>query len=145
MNEADLIGLFIESSQALDSNFEFWLTVSFALLVASYLVTEEVPYPVFLITMFLYVAATTLFMVRGMNMGRTLTSIRDQLVAMSSKTALISSNENMFVAVLYFVIMISGTTATIAFVHWRFRKLCSRDNEMNTSWRTRNRPLLGHR
>ena len=114
MNEADLLNLFIESSQALDSNFEFWLTVSFALLVASYLVTEEVPYPVFLTTTFLYIVSTALFIVRGMTMGRMLTSIRDQLVAMNSESALISAGENMLVALLYFVVMITGTAATIA-------------------------------
>ena len=59
MNEAELISLFLETSQSLDSNFEFWLTVSFGLLVA----------------------------------------------------------------ILYFVIMITGTAATIAFVTWRFRKV----------------------
>lgn len=123
LNEADLLNLFIESSQALDSNFEFWLTVSFALLVASYLVTEEVPYPVFFTTTFLYIVSTVLFIVRGMTMGRMLTSIRDQLVAMNSGSALISAGENMFVALLYFVVMITGTAATIAFVYWRFRKL----------------------
>ena len=123
MNEADLISLLIESSQALDSNFEFWLTVSFALLVASYLVTERIPYPVLLTTMFLYVVSTLLFMVRGMTMGRMLTSIRDQLDAMNSETAFISANENLLVAALYFVIMIAGSATTIAFVYWRFRKL----------------------
>ena len=123
MNEADLLNLFIESSQALDSNFEFWLTVSFALLVASYLVTEEVPFPVFLTTTFLYIVSTALFIVRGMTMGRMLTSIRDQLFAMNSESALISAGENMLVALLYFVVMITGTAATIAFVYWRFRKL----------------------
>ena len=127
MNEADLLNLFIESSQALDSNFEFWLTVSFALLVASYLVTEKIPYPVFLMTVFLYVVSSILFMVRGMTMGRMLTSIRDQLVAMNSETTLISAAENLFVAALYFVIMIAGTAATIAFVYWRFKDLRSQD------------------
>lgn len=123
MNEADLITLFIESSQALDSNFEFWLTVSFALLVASYFVKEKIPYPVFLITTFLYIASTLLFMLRGMTTGRMLTSIRDQLVAMNSETAVISADANLLVALLYFVIMITGTATTIAFVYWRFRKL----------------------
>jgi hypothetical protein len=123
LNEAELLNLFIESSQALDSNFEFWLTVSFALLVASYLVTEEVPFPVFLTTTFLYIVSTALFIVRGMTMGRMLTSIRDQLVAINTESALISAGENMLVALLYFVVMITGTAATIAFVYWRFRKL----------------------
>jgi hypothetical protein len=123
LNEADLINLFIQSSQALDSNFEFWLTASFALLVASYLVTEEIPYPVFWITTFLYVVSTVLFMLRGMTMGRMLTSIRDQLAAMNSETALISADENLLVALLYFVVMITGTATTIAFVYWRFCKL----------------------
>lgn len=123
MNEADLISLLIASSQALDSNFEFWLTVSFALLVASYLVTEKIPYPVLLTTVFLYLVSTILFMVRGMTMGRMLTSIRDQLDAMNSETALISANENLFVAALYFVIMITGSVTTITFVYWRFRKV----------------------
>jgi hypothetical protein len=123
LTEADLINLFIASTQALDSNFEFWLTASFALLVAAYLVTEEVPFPAFLITMFLYIVSTILFMVRGMATGRMLTSIRDQLAAMNAKTALISGNENQLVAVLYFVIMITGTVATVAFVYWRFREL----------------------
>ncbi len=123
LSEAELIGLFLETSQTLDSNFEFWLTVSFALLVASYLVTERLPKLVMVLTLSLYVTATVLFMVRGMNTGRTLTSIRDQLEAMNSETALISAGENLFVAVLYFVIMVVGTAATIAFVTWRFRRI----------------------
>lgn len=126
MNEADLLSLLIESSQALDSNFEFWLTVSSALLVASYLVTEKIPYPVFLVTTALYVLSTLLFMIRGMTMGKTLTSIRDQLDAMDAETALIGADQNMLVAVLYFVIMITGTATTVAFVHWRFRRLRSK-------------------
>jgi hypothetical protein len=123
LSEAELIGLFLETSQSLDSNFEFWLTVSFALLVASYLVTERLPYSVFMLTMFLYIVSTVLFMLRGMNTGRTLTSIRDQLHARNSEIVLIGADENMVVAGLYFVVMITGTVATIAFVYWRFRKL----------------------
>lgn len=123
MSEAELISLFVESSQALDSNFEFWLTVSFALLVASYLVAEKLPFPVFLITVFLYIVSTGLFMLRGATMGRMLTSIRDQLDALNSETTVISSAENYSVAVLYFEIMITGSLATIAFVYWRFRRL----------------------
>ena len=125
LSEADLISLFIESSQALDSNFEFFLTVSFAVLVASYLVTEKLPFPVFLITILLYIVSTILFMIRGATMGRTLTSIRDQLDAMNSETLLISANENLLVAGLYFVIMITGSVSTSAFVYWRYRKLLS--------------------
>jgi hypothetical protein len=123
MNEADLINLFLESSQALDSNFEFFLTVSFAVIVASYLITEKIPFPVFLITISLYLVSTILFMIRGATMGRTLTSIRDQLDAMNSEISLISANENLLVAGLYFVTMIAGSLTTIAFVYWRFRKL----------------------
>ena len=123
MTEAELINLFIESSQALDSNFEFWLTVSFALLVASYLVTEEIPKSVFLVTISLYAAATALFMVRGMTMGRTLSSIRDQLESMGTTTSIITAGENYFVAGLYFIIMLGGTAATMIFVYWRFRRL----------------------
>jgi hypothetical protein len=123
MNEADLINLFLELSQALDSNFEFFLTVSFAVIVASYLITEKIPFPVFLITISLYLVSTILFMIRGATMGRTLTSIRDQLDAMNSEISLISANENLLVAGLYFVTMIAGSLTTIAFVYWRFRKL----------------------
>lgn len=123
MSEAELISLFLEASQTLDNNFEFWLTVSFALLVASYLVNERMPKSVFLLTTFLYVVSTVLFMIRGMGTGKMLTSIRDQLDAMNSDTSLISASENLFVAGLYFVVMMAGTAATIAFVYWRFRKL----------------------
>jgi hypothetical protein len=123
LSEAELISLFLETSQALDSNFEFWLTVSFALLVASYLVRERLPYSVFMLTTFLYIVSTLLFTFRGMTTGRTLTSIRDQLDAINTETVLISANENLVVAGLYFVIMIIGTVATIAFVYWRFQKL----------------------
>lgn len=123
MSEAELIGLFLEASQNLDSNFEFWLTASFALIIASYFLTEKLPNSVFLLAMFLYVSSTLLFMVRGMAAGRTLTSIRDQLEALNTETALISANENLLVAFLYFVIMLVGTASTIAFVYWRFRKL----------------------
>jgi hypothetical protein len=123
VTEAELINLFIETSQALDNNFEFWLTVSFALLVPSYLVTEEIPRPVFLVTTSLYAAATALFMARGMTMGRTLTSIRDHLESMGTTTSIITAGENYLVAGLYFIIMLGGTASTIIFVYWRFCRL----------------------
>lgn len=123
MNEAELLSLFLEALQTLDSNFEFWLTVSFALLVASYLVTERLPKPLLVITVFLYLASTLLFMLRGMNIGKTLTSIRDQLEAMNSEVALISASENLFVAGLYFIVMIVGAIGTVAFVYWRYRRV----------------------
>jgi hypothetical protein len=123
LSESDLISLFIESSLALDTNFEFWLTASFALLVASYLVTERIPLPVFCVTVFLYIVSTILFMIRGATMGRMLTSIRDQLDSLSTEISLISADENLIVAAAYFVIMITGSIATIAFVYWRYRRL----------------------
>ena len=122
MSEAELI-LFIESSQALDSNFEFWLTASSALLVASYLVTERIHFSVFFVATFLYIASTILFMMRGATMGRTLTSILDQLRALNGETSLISANQNLAVAALYFVIMVTGSTATVLFVYGRYRRL----------------------
>lgn len=123
MSEAELIELFLESSQVLDSNFEFWLTASFALIVASYFLSEKLPLSVFLLAMFLYVISTLLFMLRGMATGSTLTSILEQLHALNTETALISTDANLLVALLYFVIMVVGTASTIAFVYWRFRKL----------------------
>ena len=86
-------------------------------------ISERIPRSVFVITISLYLASTALFMGRGMAMGRTLTSIRDQLEALGSTTSIISSAENSLVAFLYVVIMVGGTAATIAFVAWRFRRL----------------------
>ena len=123
MSEAELISLFVESSQALDANFEFWLTVSFALVVASYLVAEKIPVAVYGLTTTLYLAASALFMLRGHANGRMLTSIRDQLDAMGSTITLITPAENTLVATLYLFIMIGGTFGTIAFVFWRARRL----------------------
>ena len=123
MSEADLISLFVESSQALDANFEFWLTVSFALVVASYLVPEKIPVAVYGLTTTLYLVASALFMLRGHATGRMLTSIRDQLDAMGSTITLITPAENTLVAMLYLFIMIGGTVGTIAFVFWRARRL----------------------
>lgn len=125
MSEAELISLFVEISQALDSNFEFWLTISFALVVASYLVTERVPLAIVVVTIFLYIVATVLFMLRGATMGKMLSSIRDQFDAMNTDTFVLSAYENYSVAVLYFVTMVAGSLMTIAFVYWRFHRLRS--------------------
>lgn len=122
MSEAELTSLFVESSQALDANFEFWLTVSFALVIASYLVAERIPVAVYGITITLYLTASALFMLRGHSTGRMLTSIRDQLDAMGSSITLITPTENSLVAGLYLFIMIGGTAGTVAFVFWRVRR-----------------------
>lgn len=123
MSEAELLQLFLAASQALDSNFEFWITASFALLVASHFTNVKIPMPMFAIVLGLYISGSLLFTVRLYTMGRTVTSIRDQLESIGAETAIISAMENTLVAGLYFLVVLVGTVATALFVIAKYRIL----------------------
>lgn len=125
LSEAELVELFLLAVQTLDSNFEFWVTASFALLVASYFVREEISAPMFTIITGLYISASALFSIRLYTTGRTITSIRDQLESMDAETAIISTAENFLVSGLYFLVVVVGTASTLLFVYSRYKRLRS--------------------
>ena len=127
LSEAELVGLFLETAQVLDSNFEFWITASFALLVASHFVNAKISMPMFVIVLGLYISGTLLVTVRLYTTGRTITSIRDQLENMGAETAIVSSMENDLVGALYFLVIIVGTVATCIFVFTKYRALKDAD------------------
>ena len=121
MTEAELVGAYIESLQAIDGNFQFWLSITFALLVATYLANRSIPKALQFIASTIYLAASVLFAVRLFTLGVTLTSLRDQIVSLGSQTHVVSTLTNALIGILYLGIMVGGTLATIAFVAIRGR------------------------
>jgi hypothetical protein len=116
MTEADLIERYLQSAQVMDSNFQVWLSITFALLVATYLANKKIPPALQWIALVLYGAVSTLFTIRHVIVGETLASLSAQIVEMQSSTSVATSNENSLLGILYILILVGGTLATTVFV-----------------------------
>ena len=121
MTEAELVAAYLESLQAIDGNFQFWLSITFAMLVAAYLASRSIPKALQFTALTIYVAASVLFTVRLFTLGLTVTSLQNQLASLGSQTRVVSTGTNGLIGVLYFGIIVGGTLATIAFVVSRGR------------------------
>ena len=122
MTEAEMVGLFIESTQALDSNFQFWLSITFATLVAAYLASERIPITLKIVAVVLYALVSTLFFARHLTMANTLFSLSEQIIALDSETYVVSTGENAFIGLLYLITFVVGSLSTISYVLFVSRK-----------------------
>ena len=116
MTEAELIELFIDAAQTMDSNFQFWLSITFALLVASHLAKGTISRPLQVVALSLYLAASTLFFMRHNVIGGALESLRVEIQTLDSNILLLTGSENQTIGYLYWVIFLGGTLATVVYV-----------------------------
>ena len=112
LTPAELLELVLLSEAAVDYQVEFWLTVSFATIVASvvarHLLTKNIRW---LIT-FLYLAATAVFVSRWQN------NAADALIYVDAlKSKGIEMQVGYVSGFARMILFVAGTLATIYFVH----------------------------
>lgn len=67
MNEADLLQIFLDVNQDIDTQFQFWISITFAVLVASFVADERLSRVERIIVTALYVCAATILLERYMS------------------------------------------------------------------------------
>ena len=116
MTEAELISTYHQTLDAINSNFEFWLTATFALIIAFYFASEKISNLMYRIILFLYVSTSVLMFARLVEIGLTNESVRAQLEALDSETYINSILGNTIFGIAFWLIMIVGTIGTVLFV-----------------------------
>ena len=116
MTESELLGAYLQSVEVINGNFEFWLTVTFAILITLHFAGDRIPQRLRRLIVGLYVAATALFSVRLFTAGIAFASIRDQLLLLDTKIHVVGSLTDALIGLLFLVIMLGGTLGTLLYV-----------------------------
>jgi hypothetical protein len=64
MNEADLLQIFLEVNQDIDTQFQFWISITFAVLVASFVADERLSTMERVVVTALYLCAAAILLQR---------------------------------------------------------------------------------
>ena len=123
MTEAELISTYLQTLDAVNSNFEFWLSATFALIIAFYFASDKISDQMYRIILFLYISMSVLMFARLIEVGLTNESVRAQLEALDAETYISSMAANTVFAMGFWLIMILGTIGTVMFVVSSKKKL----------------------
>lgn len=123
MTEAELISTYLQTLDAVNSNFEFWLSATFALIIAFYFASDKISDQMYRIILFLYISMSVLMFARLIEVGLTNESVRAQLEALDAETYISSIAANTVFAMGFWLIMILGTIGTVMFVVSSKKKL----------------------
>jgi hypothetical protein len=116
MTEYELHSLINDLFRDMDHMVEFWLSATFAVIVARFVAGDTLSRGVIRIIAFLYLAATSLSITRyGLVAGRT-GSYKDQLVAMGLEPFYQPAEQNRTMYVLILTLWFVGTGATLYFL-----------------------------
>jgi len=119
MTEFELHELINETIVIAENNFEFWLTASFAVLVAGYFAVPNLLSGFQRIVFALYGLVSLVFLIRWLDMGFLIRRYSMELVELGgSAPGTVGTN---VAFVLQTLILIFGTIATICFLQYRGR------------------------
>ena len=116
MSESELISTYLQTLDAVNSNFEFWLSATFALIIAFYFASERISNRMYRIILFLYISTSALMFGRLIEIGLTNESVRAQFEELDTKTYISCIAANTVFGVAFWLIMILGTIGTVLFV-----------------------------
>ena len=115
ISNAELMELFFAAQQLLDAQFQYWLSASFAAIVASFVAGERLTRNMSYILVLLYVGATALFTLRYFAAAGTLTLYGAESTA-RELIGEIGRDLTPVMQVIRIVLFITGTAATIWFL-----------------------------
>ena len=116
MNEFELLELLRTANESVDSNFQFWLSSCFAVLMAFFFAGDKIVGYMKWAIVLLFVASTILFTYRIQASGRLATRAREALEEIGSEFLTISSDTSVFfIGGSFMTIILLGTIATVYF------------------------------
>ncbi len=116
MSEFELLELLRSANESVDTNFQFWLSSSFAVLLAFFFAGQKIVGVIKWILVLLYSASTILFAFRIIASGRTATRAREALLELQSDYLTIGPELSAIaIGGSIMAIILIGTSATIYF------------------------------
>lgn len=116
MSEIELLELLRSANEGVDSNFQFWLSATFAVLMAFFFAGDRIIGYIRWSVVLLYVTSTVLFVFRILDAGRMATRARVALEEFGSDFLIISSDSSaIFIGGSFMLIILMGTIATVYF------------------------------
>ena len=115
MTEAEVIEMMYESLGYADRNFEFWITASFAVILAFHFSADKLTTLMYRLITFLYCSATILFVSRWSVAALQYASFRRRLIDMDAAAGVSGNVMESIVTLAYVVVIVLGTLGTIYF------------------------------
>ena len=116
MTEMELLELLKAANEEVDANFQFWLSASFAVLMAFFFAGDRISGYIRWVVVLLYVTSTTLFVYRIIAAGGMATRVRVALEDIGSDFLTIGSETSaLVIGGSFMTIILVGTIATVYF------------------------------
>jgi hypothetical protein len=132
MTEYELLSAYNETAEAISTNFQFWLSVTFGLIIVADLPNIKLSKVMGRLLLTLYVCLSVLFTIRLYTTGALNDGLRNALIDMGSSVHVVSELTNNLFAVLFLVVMISGTLGTTILVIRASRSKHMEDKRLDT-------------
>ena len=113
MTDSELISAYFTALDAVNGNFEFWLTITFAILVSFYYAGNKFPTYLKRLLISIYLVTAFALLLRLTNAGRFSGSILARIIERDADLALNSVPQASFVGILWILIIVAGTIATV--------------------------------
>jgi hypothetical protein len=120
---ADRYEIYFSNIELINASFEFWMTSTFAILVAFHFAGGNISRRLYQLASFLYLLLTVLFLVRMYVSLAQLVMIADQVAQLGLDQMMVPPN-SLLSPVLYIVIVVLGSVGT-----WLFMKSSMREVE----------------
>ena len=117
MTESELLMAYFEGMAATNSNFEFWITATFALIIAIQFVKDDISRGLKSIILALYLTTSVVLNIRYNNAGLLTNSVVDLLHEMNTEVAINPLLSGNIVGPLINLIWYFGTFAAIFYVY----------------------------
>jgi len=117
MTERELIETYYELLNFINSNFQIWLTATFALTMAFHFAGQNISRPLKRYLLSLYAVASFIFFVRFMNAGVMLGPIRGRMAEAGTATDLAAVFSPVFIGPLMILIMGAGSIGAIYYAN----------------------------
>lgn len=117
MTESELLSAYFESMAATNSNFEFWITATFALVVAIHFVKGDISRGLKITLLALYFATSVVFNIRYNNAGVLTNSVVDLLRDMNTEVAINPLLSGNIIGPFINLIWYFGTLAAVFYVY----------------------------
>ena len=115
MSEAEIIEMMYESLSYADRNFQFWISASFAVILAFHFSSSKLSNLMYRLITFLYCSATILFVGRWFVAAMQYASFRQQLLDMGTSMQVSGNAMEMVITVAYASVIVLGTVGTVYF------------------------------
>ncbi len=115
MTEAELLAAYWDTFGRMDSNFEFWLSGTFAMLLTFYFASNRIDKRMKWLLVTLYATFSITFIARFMSWVSVSGLIRDDLVAVNSSYLALSEGQSMTFSIGFALVFALGFFGTLFF------------------------------